>query len=103
MIEPQMEFVIWATLEVGGFAIAVFVAYRRMRQALTVGQRLRRAVEVVVLYGIVLSSAYATWFYLERTFTLYGAFLFGCISGGIHVVIIATLILIAWRFVPQLR
>jgi hypothetical protein len=103
MIEPQTEFAIWVALEFGGFVIAMFAAHRLMREALAAGQRLRRAGAVVILYGIVVSSVYATWFYLGHTLTLYGSFLFGCIVGGLHLVLITTLIPIAWRFVPRLR
>jgi hypothetical protein len=100
MIEPEMELALWATLEASSFVAAVLVVYRRMGGASAESQRLRHAVVVVAAYGAILSLAYAAWYYFGNTFTLYGSFLFGCLSGGLHVVLMATVLLIVGQLVP---
>ena len=97
MISPQTELILWAVLDVGGFALAVWLAYLRMRRTPTARQELQRATESLVAYGVIVSLAYAAWYYLGDTFTLYGSILFGCISSGLHVVLLAIVLLILLR------
>jgi len=100
MNEPKVQLAIWAALEGSSFVLAMLAAYRRIRTTSAPIQRLRRAAEVAVAYGAVMSLAYAALYYIGGTFTLYGSFLFGCVTGGLHFVIIATGLIVVWLLAP---
>jgi len=93
----------WAACEAAGFILVMLVAYRRMREAITTERRLRWAVGIVVGYGVIVGLTYMAWYYFGSTFTLYGSLLFGCVSSGVHVVLVATLLIFGWRIVPGPR